>query len=75
MLKEEVKDYLKRRLEVIYEELQERTPSRLHALLEDAMDRRLEDAIGPLLNVIEHRYQSLEKEAEYVKRLLDDLDK
>lgn len=75
MKEKQLKDYLEKRLEMIYEELQERTPSKLYALIDDAMDSRVEDAVAPLLSVIEYRYQDLEKEAEYVKRLLADLNK
>lgn len=73
MLKEEIKEYLKKRLDGIYAEMDEDPSQKLMGMVE-GVNQELEGVISPLVDTIAARRGSLEREAIEIRRLLKELD-
>ena len=73
MLKEEIKEYLKKRLDGIYAEMDEDPSQKLIGMVE-GVNQELEGVISPLVDTIAARRGSLEREAIEIRRLLKELD-
>lgn len=73
MLQEEIKEYLKKRLDGIYAEIDEDPSQKLMGMVE-GVNREVEDVINPLVETIAARRGNLEREAAEIRRLLKELD-
>lgn len=73
MLQDEIKEYLKMRLDGIYAEIDEDPSQKLMGMVE-GVNREVEDVINPLVETIAARRGNLEREAAEIRRLLKELD-
>lgn len=73
MLQDEIKEYLKMRLDGIYAEIDEDPSQKLMGMVE-GVNREVEDVINPLVETIAARRGNLEREAAEIRRLLKALD-
>jgi hypothetical protein len=73
MLKEEIKEYLKTRLEAIYEEAENNPSAQLMGMVEGSSPQA-EAALTPLIDTLQSRFNQLSREATEIRRLLKELD-